>query len=451
MKKQKLFNKYIILRLLYFMLATVVFDPIASNAQNRTEIETITPLNIGDSIPKELWDIPLQVVNHPTGKETVRLKDYQGKLIILDFWGTYCSSCIAAFPKLKKIQEDNADKLKILAISTEKKDKLVNFFKSKNGSQYHYINSTFEDTIFRKYFPHRSVPHIVWITPEGKYLNPTNSYEVNQDHINAVLNKKEPKLRVKVDIDKSKPLFLSDNFFLIEDLKLPYYSIFVQGYYPGLPSGNNFRKNIEKKIYGRQITNRTLYSIVNMVANNIFEERGEKFNQKRLIIDTRSPLLSYRDHRILEGSIGYDQYFSLELIVPENKADSLYTYMLQDLNRNLDFSLRIEKKLVDCFTLVRTSNNDKIRTTGGNPMLIVSESQLDFTMKNTSMENLISNLNELIPTNLPVIDETGYTNKMDMEVSGLNSINDFRKSLKKYDLDLIKSQRELLMFVIKDK
>src|SRR5690606_24670319 len=63
-----------------------------SGADGRLEIR---PLQVGDTIPEELWNLPLEVVNHPDGKETITLNDYRDKkLIILDFWATWCKSCI---------------------------------------------------------------------------------------------------------------------------------------------------------------------------------------------------------------------------------------------------------------------------------------------------------------------------------------------------------------------
>ncbi len=34
-----------------------------------------------------------------------RLKDFQGKVVILDFWATYCAPCIEAIPHLKALQK----------------------------------------------------------------------------------------------------------------------------------------------------------------------------------------------------------------------------------------------------------------------------------------------------------------------------------------------------------
>ena len=54
------------------------------------------PLKIGDAIPATVWTTPLQVVNAP--QKTTTLSADKGKLILLDFWNTWCSSCLKNFP-----------------------------------------------------------------------------------------------------------------------------------------------------------------------------------------------------------------------------------------------------------------------------------------------------------------------------------------------------------------
>lgn len=39
-----------------------------------------------------------------------------GKLLLVDFWGTWCNPCIAAMPKLKEIEEEFEDKLMVLSV-----------------------------------------------------------------------------------------------------------------------------------------------------------------------------------------------------------------------------------------------------------------------------------------------------------------------------------------------
>src|SRR5690606_27790543 len=83
-----------------------------------TAVADVQPLQIGDTIPEALWHLPLQVVNHPEGKETITLNDYRDKkLVILDFWATWCKSCIEGFPKLEAYQRKYADDLGVLLVN----------------------------------------------------------------------------------------------------------------------------------------------------------------------------------------------------------------------------------------------------------------------------------------------------------------------------------------------
>jgi thiol-disulfide isomerase/thioredoxin len=52
--------------------------------------------------------------------KTVNLDDYKGKVVILDFWATWCGPCKASFPAMKKLQEayTNNPNVKILFVNT---------------------------------------------------------------------------------------------------------------------------------------------------------------------------------------------------------------------------------------------------------------------------------------------------------------------------------------------
>ena len=41
----------------------------------------------------------------------------RGKYVILDFWGTWCSACIKAFPKIKQFYTANRDEFEIVGIA----------------------------------------------------------------------------------------------------------------------------------------------------------------------------------------------------------------------------------------------------------------------------------------------------------------------------------------------
>lgn len=78
------------------------------------------------------------------GKE-VRLADYRGKVLILDFWATWCSPCIASMPHTQQIAAKYADQgVVVLAVCTgDKRQKFADWVKLKGGS-YPAMRFTFD-------------------------------------------------------------------------------------------------------------------------------------------------------------------------------------------------------------------------------------------------------------------------------------------------------------------
>ena len=56
-----------------------------------------------------------------TKNETVQLKHYSGKVILIDFWATWCAPCKKALPELAFLQDKYSDQIQILAISVDDK------------------------------------------------------------------------------------------------------------------------------------------------------------------------------------------------------------------------------------------------------------------------------------------------------------------------------------------
>jgi len=69
---------------------------------------------------------------------TVSLDQYKGKVVLLDFWATFCAPCIKAMPKLQKLHEQHAAKgFAVIGIATDEEgSKVVSPLVSKTKVKY---------------------------------------------------------------------------------------------------------------------------------------------------------------------------------------------------------------------------------------------------------------------------------------------------------------------------
>src|SRR6202041_2460361 len=74
------------------------------------------------------------------GKSTVSLKSLRGKVVLVDFWGTFCEPCKQSFPKLQDLHTKyGSSGLRIVGISEDDADSKgeIPAFCKLSGSQVH--------------------------------------------------------------------------------------------------------------------------------------------------------------------------------------------------------------------------------------------------------------------------------------------------------------------------
>lgn len=55
------------------------------------------------------------------GDAKIKLSDFRGKIVLIDFWATWCAPCVAELPNVTKAYEQFADKgLVVISISFDK-------------------------------------------------------------------------------------------------------------------------------------------------------------------------------------------------------------------------------------------------------------------------------------------------------------------------------------------
>ena len=99
----------------------------------------------------------------------ININDFKGKILILNFWATWCEPCKDEMPSLDSLQTNlGSNQLKIFAINVgkEKKEKVNKFFKDLNIKNFEpYFDPP---TTLAKMFSLRGVPTSILINKEGQ-------------------------------------------------------------------------------------------------------------------------------------------------------------------------------------------------------------------------------------------------------------------------------------------
>lgn len=69
------------------------------------------------------------------GGDVVRLSDFRGKIVVLNFWATWCPPCRKEFPELVKLYDPNGDVL-VVGVDLQENSDQVGNFADKFGAKY---------------------------------------------------------------------------------------------------------------------------------------------------------------------------------------------------------------------------------------------------------------------------------------------------------------------------
>jgi thiol-disulfide isomerase/thioredoxin len=250
-----------------FLLLLCLF--FRANAQNRSlSVKPVSavlkPLNTGEKLP----DIVLEKVLNNNG-HSLRTADFRGKLVILDFWATSCSACIRAMPRLDSLQRLFADRLIILPVTAERIHRVKAFQKVNKFLQYPKFLTVVEDRSLHALFPHRLLPHDIWIDSNGKVLGATEVTDINAANIRDVLAGKGLAAQHKADVldyDRDKPLLIHHNGG--PDTAYRFRSV-ITAELKGLPAGISIRYDSLRNYTTIRATNVSVRRLYNLAFKDL--------------------------------------------------------------------------------------------------------------------------------------------------------------------------------------
>ncbi len=163
-------------------------------------IAVAQPISVQEvNLPKigqAVEDLPIGTLLN--GKQGKKLSSYKRDLIVLDFMTSTCTNCLASIPKIKKLQESYSGQLKIIPVAYESGQVMTEALKRSGNFDNLSLDFVVNDTVFSRLFPHRTVPHLVWLY-KGKVAAVTYGEYLNQKVIEELLGNKTIDLPIKND------------------------------------------------------------------------------------------------------------------------------------------------------------------------------------------------------------------------------------------------------------
>ena len=396
-------------------------------------------LEIGDPVPDLLLE---QVVNYPGG--SAHFSDFDGKLIIIDFWETWCVPCVRGLPHMQQLQQEFDGQLQVLLDSTKKATVIDVFLQKKNIS----LPSVTEGRYLIKLFPHKFVPYQVWIK-DRKVFALTTHEAVTTENIRGVLSGKLsslPEKKFDFNYKSAKPLLLDGNGGSATVLQ---FRSLITGYIDGIGGGGVGTDSLG--LYKIRTLNGSILQLyLSVFKLGVTTPLG---HPNRCIVDPEvAKLMPPRDIPEYSPEVR-DKYYCYELIVPPALKDQANELMLEDLNRFFGalyrINAKIEKRSMECWALKQTGSTEKLLSRSEKPRIDAdTPGQLSFSKQPVS--ELCRVLSILFKEeHLPLVDRTGISSDIDLTFpTNVTDIARFNSFLQSYGLSLQRELCDIDMLVI---
>ena len=371
-------------------------------------------VKIGDSVPDYQFE---KVLNY--SKSNINLREAKGKILIIEFWGTWCGSCIPALEHLNELQKKFKDDIIVVGISDDTEERL-NKFLLKRSVTLPLVSDPLNRSA--KFFEVKAFPQTFVADKNGKIIAITSPDEITEEKIKDLVVGKN--VEIKTHISVANPVI---DYFNADPKTMFSFAI--------KPMIDSIRGNISKK--GRDVFQDRRYSLINGTTDQFLREIFQKTNTRMLILTDKKQFEFKPENR-----------FCFDIIVPEEEKEDFYKIAQEEAKRRLKYKIYTEDKTVDVYILRKIEGSTMLK-----PSVLERKSSFSYG-KRTRLSvdgGKIINLIEFLEQELkkPVVDETGLKDKYDFTVDWANK-EELLKELQNIGLTLEKTQRPVEMLVIAD-
>lgn len=435
-----------------FLILLWCWKPAA--AQSVSTVSGPGILRIGEKVPQTAFPGALR-----HSSPSIKLSDFKGKVLILDFWASWCGPCVGMVGRMDSLEKRFGGRVQFLPVSSQTAQE-VSLFRQKLARRTGLRIDSPEvvgDSQLKKVFPYTGVPHYIWIDPDGVFRAQTGLEQVTAKHLEAFLKDHSAALAEKKDeellgyhtSEGSLSEFFSSKNSPMASVNT--YHSFFSGRIAGLQSAMSLRlPEPEQKNWRITFTNYVPLGMFKYAYG-----KGQRFlSAGSIVLDVSDPSLLVGPGKQVPYAIWQQQHtYCYELVVPPLHSDSAFSIFRKDLvNLFPQYQALVEKRSLPVLALIRTSGENKL--TGASETFQESYDGFTYRLRHSTMEGFMTSLNGIYMTSskLPVVDQTGITTVFDMDLEvKFSQVDDLNQALEKYDLKLVQKREVMEVLVIKDR
>lgn len=397
-------------------------------AQQGKSTDLSHALHIGDSfVPPE----QVQVMRGVFKK--VDWKSLDNKVIVLDFFDTFCTACIKAMPKLQKLQENLGDKLQVFTVTWQDKPTIEKFFSTNEYLKSNKVNLPviYSDTDLKSLFPHAGIPHLAIIF-KGKVKAITMSEFVTETNISNLYDTSNIIIPLKDDFGVGN---------LTGQLQMGGLAlkagVLISGYQNGVPAFKN------SLTFGKDsISGKFKSSFYNLPI--LFALRGtwSKLKTPTYVPRPERVLLKVRDSLLYsdlnnEGEVWMEKYgICYERYDLVKRSDSVQAaIVLNDLHNYFGIKSYFDMKEMDCLVFkscpVVPYNGPEIKGA--------------FNYENSSVLASFIDLSYMFPPTVDLVKSTS-----NMKIGGYENLVGLNQQLRAYGIEAKIEKAKIEVFVVEE-
>ncbi len=303
----------------------------------------------------------------------------RGKVVVLEFWATWCGPCIAAIPHLNELAESMRERpVQFIAITDEESDKVERFLVKRRMSAWLALD---RDHLTFSAYGVRAIPHTVVVDSTCRVALVTSPTHLTVENLEGVIAGRPIASPATTKAASAPPAAAAP----VEAPLRPLVRIEIT------PT---------EEIYGG------------------WSMRPRKFEARAIPLRTALAMIHGlpSPSRIVSSRPIPDQHYDIHAVVPKGQEARLQTMLHEAIDAALGCRSAVEQREVEVLILTapRPPGPDLRATKATDEPSRGSTDEGIIVGSNSGIENLVSELEAALET--PLIDETGLTGRFDWDV-----------------------------------